>query len=318
MSFEFVEKLNFDSEFFSLYKLSDGVFAAICKESSGMGSNAGFIDLGDFSLMIDTSLSTKAAEDLKRASINFTGKTPKVVIITHYHLDHVIGNNIFDPSTLIITSDRTLNTIKTENQKRIEELKNMPQEEILKMEKSLETERDDEKRQDIENDLKFIRSIQAEDFSSRDPNLTFKEELIIYGKTRKVFLRTFKKAHTDGDVIIYIPNQKILYSGDLLFARSDPWLGSGDPEGWKSVIDDILELDFKIVIPGHGELASKKEFSLQKDYITEIVDLVKKQVKSGKDSIMLKRADLSPEFQEWKSPILEWNVNFLVEFLRKP
>ncbi|MFX1316934.1 MAG: MBL fold metallo-hydrolase, partial [Promethearchaeota archaeon] len=271
MSFEFVEKLDFDSEFFSLYKLSDGVFAAICKENSGMGSNAGFIDLGDFSLMIDTTIRTKAAEDLKRASINFTGKIPKVVIITHYHLDHVIGNSIFDPSTLIITSDRTLNNIKTENQKRIEELKNVPLEEILKMEKSLETEKDEEKRQDIENDLRFIRSVQEEDFSLRDPNLTFKEEFKIYGETRNVLLKTFKKAHTDGDVIVYVPNDKILFAGDLLFARTDPWLGSGDPEGWKSVIDDILELDFKIVIPGHGELASKKEFSLQKDYITEIV-----------------------------------------------
>lgn len=267
--------------------------------------------------MIDTTMSIKAAEDLKRATIKFTGKDPNLVVITHYHFDHIIGNSIFDPSTLIITSDRTLNNIKTENQKRIEELKNISQEEIMRMEKSLEKEIDEEKRKDIENDLRFIRSVQSKDFSLRDPNLTFKEELIIYGKTNKVFLKTFKKAHTDGDIVIYMPNEKVLYAGDLLFAKNDPWLGSGDPEGWISVIDDIMAWDFNIVIPGHGELASKEDFSLEKKYISEIIDLVKNQIELGKDSIKINREDFSVKLQGWKSPILQFNVDFLSEFLKK-
>ena len=314
MSFK---KLDFQSEFFDLYELSDSTYGAISKENSGMGSNAGFIDLGNFTVMIDTTLSMDATKDLNKAAIKYTKKKPQIVIITHFHLDHIIGNSLLDPSTLIISSDRTQKNIKIESQTRIDELKNMTREEINKMEESLKTEQDEEKRQEIIDDLKFIKNIRAKDFSLRIPNITFKDEIIIYGEKRDVHLKTYRKAHTDGDVIAYVPNEKILYAGDLLFAKCDPWLGSGDPEGWKSVIDEILELNFKIVVPGHGDLASKKEFSLQKKYITEIVDLVKKQIKSGKDPIKLKRDDFSPEFQAWKGSILEWNVNFLVDFLKK-
>jgi cyclase len=262
-------------------------------------------------------MSMGAAEDLNQASIKYVGKRPLIVIITHFHLDHIIGNSLFEPTTLIISSDRTKENIKTESQNRIHELKNIPQEEIIKMEESLKTEEDEEKRQEIIGDLKFIKNIQSKDFSLRIPNLTFKEKLIIYGEKREIHLCTFKKAHTNGDVIVYVPNEQVLYSGDLLFARCDPWLGSGDPEGWKSVIDQILQLDFNIAVPGHGELASKKEFLLQKKYITEIVDLVKKKINSGMDPIVIKREDFSTEFQEWKGSVLEWNVNFLIDFLKK-
>jgi cyclase len=314
MSFK---KLDFQSEFFDLYKLSEGAYGAISKENSDMGSNAGFIDLGDFTVIVDTTLSMGAIKDLNKAAIKYSGKKPQIVIITHFHLDHIIGNSLLDPSTLIISSDRTQENIKIESQNRIDELKNMTQKEINKMEENLKTEQNEEKKQEIMSDLKFIKNIRAKDFSLRIPNITFKDELIIYGEKRDVHLNTFKKAHTDGDVIVYVPHERILYAGDLLFSKCDPWLGSGDPDGWKSVIDKILELDFKIVVPGHGDLASKEEFSLQKKYITEIVDLVKKQIKSEKDPIILKRDDFSPEFQKWKGSILEWNVNFLVDFLKK-
>ena len=314
MSFK---KLDFQSEFFDLYKLSKGTYGAISKENSEMGGNAGFIDLGNFTVIVDTTLSVGAIEDLIKASIKYVGKNLFMVVITHFHLDHIIGNSLFDPATLIISSDRTKESIKTESQNRINELKNMSKEEIAKMEANLITEEDEEKRQEIISDLKFIKKIRSKDFSLRIPNLTFKEKLIIYGKEREIHLCTFKKAHTNGDVIVYVPNEQILYSGDLLFARCDPWMGSGDPEGWKSVIDQILQLDFNIVVPGHGQLASKQEFLLQKKYITEIVDLVQKQINSGIDPIVIKREDFSTEFQEWKGSVLEWNANFLIDFLKK-
>jgi len=268
MSFEFVEKLEFNSEYFDLYKLSESAYAAISKENSVMRSNAGFVNLGDFSLVIDTTMSIKAAEDLKKATLQYTKKDPKFIVITHFHIDHVIGNSLFDQSTLIITSDRTLNSIKTENQKRIEEIRNIDLRYIAKIEESLKVEQDEEKRQIAQRDLKFYKSVRAENFFLRDPDLSFKKEFILYGKERTVQLKTFNKAHTDGDVIVYIPSEKVMFAGDLLFANRDPWLGSGDPDGWVKVIEnELLNFDFKVVVPGHGNLASKEEFVKEKKYI---------------------------------------------------
>jgi glyoxylase-like metal-dependent hydrolase (beta-lactamase superfamily II) len=317
MKLDFVEKLDFNSKFFELYKLSEGCYGAIARENSGMRSNAGFIDLGDFTLVIDTTISLGAAEDLKKAAIQYTKKEPRFVVITHFHLDHVIGNMIFDPSTLIITSDRTLQNIEKEDFKRIDEIKGTDQKEITNMEEALKKDLPEEKRVEFENNLKVIHDVQSKNFFLRLPNTVFKEKLILNGKERTVHLQTFKKAHTDGDVLVYIPEDKVLFAGDLLFARVDPWLGSGDPDGWISLIDDILALDFKVTVPGHGKLASKEEFSLEQRYIREIVDLAKNKINSGEESIQIKREEFSQELQAWKSPILEWNVNFLAEFLKK-
>ncbi len=311
-----VKKLDFESEYFDLYKLSESAYGAISKEDSPMGSNAGFIDIGDYLIIIDTTLHVKAAEDLKKASLQYTQKDPSFIVISHYHMDHIIGNSIFNKSTQIITSDRTLKNIKTESRKTFEQFKDFNPLKIAELEESLDTEKDEEKIQDIKNDLRFLKGVRTiKDL--REPNLTFKKGCIIYGKEKSVHLRTFKKAHTDGDVIVYIPDEKVLFAGDLLFANRDPWIGSGDPEGWISANDELLALDFNVTVPGHGNLASKKEFSLQNMYIREMVDLVKQRITSGEDPSQIKREDFSKELQSWKSITFGWNINFLAEFLKK-
>ena len=315
MSFDFVKRLDFDSNFFNLYKLSDSTYAAISKENSGMGGNAGFIDLGDYLIIIDTTGNVKAAKDLKKAAIQYTQKEPNFIVITHYHMDHLMGTSLFDVSTQIMTSDRTLKNIQTEGRKRIEDFKNM---DLTEMIESLKTEKDEEKRKEIENDLEFLEVIRSDGFSLREPNVSFKEGCVIHGDKSNAHMRTFPKAHTDGDVIVYIPEEKVLFAGDLLFARIDPWLGSGDPEAWISVDEEIMNLDFKVAVPGHGDLSTKEEFSLQNKYIKEILELVKKRIDAGEDPIQIKKEDFSDEIKSWKSPILEMNINFLIELFKKP
>ncbi|MCK4479563.1 MAG: MBL fold metallo-hydrolase, partial [Candidatus Lokiarchaeota archaeon] len=123
MSFDFVKKLDFESEFFDLYKLSESAYGAISKENSGMGGNAGFIDIGDYLIIVDTTGDVHAAEDLIKAATQYTQKEPNFIVITHYHMDHLMGTSLFDVSTQIMTSDRTLKNIQTEGRKRIEEFK---------------------------------------------------------------------------------------------------------------------------------------------------------------------------------------------------
>ncbi|MFW9819077.1 MAG: MBL fold metallo-hydrolase [Candidatus Thorarchaeota archaeon] len=311
-----VKKLDYDSLYFDLYKISGSAFAAISQQDSPMGSNAGFIDIGDYLIIIDSTQHARAAEDLKQAAIKFTKKKPNFIVITHYHMDHIVGNSIFDKNTQIITSDRTLMNIKTESKKSFEEYRNFDMEKIIELEESLEFEKDDEKIQDIKNDLRFLKGIRTIK-EIREPNLTFKKGCIIHGKEKLVYLQTFKKAHTDGDVIVSIPDEKVLFAGDLLFANCDPWIGSGDPEGWLSVNEELMTHDFDLIVPGHGNLASKKEFSLQNMYIREMMDLVKKHIVAGKDPSQIKREDFSKELHSWNSITFSWNINFLAEFLKK-
>ncbi len=314
MSFDFVKKLDFESEFFNLYKISESAYAAICKEDSSMRANAGFIDIGDYLIIVDTTMSIGAAKDLIKAATHYTQKEPNFIVITHYHLDHIMGNSLLDVSTQIMTSDRTLKNLQTEGRKRIEDIKKM---DLKKLESSLNKVTDEVQRKRGEIELAVAKTIQSEGFTIREPNITFKTGCVIHGNNKNVHLRTFQKAHTDGDVIVYIPEEKILFTGDLLFARTDPWLGSGDPEGWISLSEELFTIDFKIAVPGHGELASKDEFTLQSKYIEEILRIVKKKIDAGEDPTTIKREHFSEEFQSWKSPIFQRNIEFLSEYLKK-
>ncbi len=314
MSFDFGKKLDFESEFFDLYKLSKSAYGVIAKENSGMGGNAGFIDIEDYLIIVDTTGDVDAAKDLKKAAAQYTQKEPNFIVITHYHMDHLMGTSLFDVSTQIMTSDRTLNNIQTDGRKRLEEFKNM---DLKEMEESLKIETDEEKKSKIENDLKFLKTVRSDTFSLREPNVTFKEGCVVYGRGTSVQLRTFNNAHTNGDVIVYLPEEKVLFAGDLLFTRRDPWLGSGNPEGWIIVNEKLMTIDFKVCVPGHGQLSSKEEFSLENKYIKELLELVKNKIGVGEDPTQIKRSDFSKELQSWKSPVLEMNINFLAEYLKK-
>ena len=71
---------------------------------------------------------------------------------------------------------------------------------------------------------------------------------------------------------------------------------------------------YKFTLPGHGTLASKKEFSLEKKCIREIIELAKNHLKTGDP---IKREDFSSDLKKWTSPVLQWNIDFLVNFLKK-
>jgi len=86
---------------------------------------------------------------------------------------------------------------------------------------------------------------------------------------------------------------------------------------FEEIYEELMKLDFKIAVPGHGQLASKEQFSIENKYIKEILDLVKKHIDAGEDPSQIKREDFSKELQSFNSPLLERNIIFLTEFLKK-
>jgi glyoxylase-like metal-dependent hydrolase (beta-lactamase superfamily II) len=83
------------SKHFRLEQLLDGVYAAIGIPGSGSGSNAGIIDLGDRTLVFDTFLTPQAGDDLRAAAEHLTGRPVAAVINSHWHADHIHGNQAF-------------------------------------------------------------------------------------------------------------------------------------------------------------------------------------------------------------------------------
>jgi glyoxylase-like metal-dependent hydrolase (beta-lactamase superfamily II) len=105
------------------------------------------------------------------------------------------------------------------------------------------------------------------------PRVTFSDELSVYAGDSEVRALHFGRGHTSGDAVIYFPDLKVIHTGDLFLSRTTP-LAPGRPRGvniyvdyaqggsfidWSRTLDGILRLDFDIVIPGHGPLATKAD-----------------------------------------------------------
>lgn len=114
---------NLSSKHFTLKKVSEGIYAAIAKEGGGSVGNAGFIDLGGKLIVFDTFNTQQAAEDLKNMAINMTNHTVTLVINSHWHGDHIRGNQVFKDSQ-IISSYITYEKIREIHPSRIKKQKN--------------------------------------------------------------------------------------------------------------------------------------------------------------------------------------------------
>ena len=94
----------FSSKHFVVHEVSGNVYAVIHSDGGWQIGNSGIIDLGDSTLLFDTGLTPQSARDLRDASVHLTGREPTYVVNSHYHNDHIRGNQCFPESKFISTS----------------------------------------------------------------------------------------------------------------------------------------------------------------------------------------------------------------------
>jgi glyoxylase-like metal-dependent hydrolase (beta-lactamase superfamily II) len=103
------------------------------------------------------------------------------------------------------------------------------------------------------------------------PSLTFDRSLILHRPSRSVQILWLGKGHTDGDVVVYLPREKVIATGDLLQGWM-PFMGDGFPYDWIRTLDEAMKLDFEIVIGGHGNvLRGKGQVERFKSYFTDLL-----------------------------------------------
>ena len=115
------------------------------------------------------------------------------------------------------------------------------------------------------------------------PSLTYDTKMTIDLGDRKVVLIHLGPAHTKGDTLVYLPDQKILFSGDVLFTNFHPFLAEGDLPSWGRVLDSILAMDVEKIIPGHGPLSTKKDVEDMKKYLAAFDAKAKELCPKSKD-----------------------------------
>jgi cyclase len=120
---------------------------------------------------------------------------------------------------------------------------------------------------------------------------------------REIQLLLLGRAHTDGDVFIYLPTEKVIATGDALIDWM-PFLNDGYPEEWVQTLTALEDVDFTHIIPGHGEVLTKDHLTFFKGYLTDLIAAVKKATADGGSLEEMKKTlpdQLAPQYERGMS-----------------
>jgi cyclase len=234
--------------------------------------------LDDGVLVVDTHSKPSAARALIEQIKKITDKPVKYVVNTHFHWDHYQGNEAYPSSwpagVEIISSEATRANIEQRGIPRVKhEIATMPQE-IEKLQADLDKASDPKQKDEIRGNLLQAQAYFAELKSMQVtlPTMTFDRSLILHRKSRTVEILWLGNAHTNGDVWVYLPKEKVLVTGDALHGWT-PYMGDSYPFDWIQTLDAAEKLDFDQVIGGHGGvIQGKQKFELWKQYFHDLLD----------------------------------------------
>ena len=264
-------------ELFEIKPVVDGVYAAIAKEQYKVNCNAAIVLLEDAVLVVDTHSKPSAARALIAQIKTITDKPVKYVVNSHFHWDHYQGNQAYPSSwprgVEIISSEATRESIEYRGIPRVKhEITTMPQE-IEKLKADLAKATEAKPKREIEENLRQAEAYfeELKTMQVTLPNLTFDRSLILRDKARTVEILWLGKAHTDGDIFVYLPKEKFLATGDALH-RWTPYMADSYPYDWIKTLEAAEKLDFDYALGGHGDVMhGKNQFDLWKQYFTDLM-----------------------------------------------
>lgn len=262
---------------FDLKPVVPGVWAAIAKEQYKVNCNAAVIELDDGLLVVDTHSKPSAARALIDQIKTVSNKPVKFVVDTHFHWDHYQGNQaypaVWPQGIEIISSEATRESIEQRGIPRVKhEILAVPKE-IEKLKADLAQAADAGKKAQLGENLRQAESYLAELKAMQVtlPTLTFDRSVIIHRKSRNVHILWLGKAHTDGDVFVYLPREKFIATGDALQGWV-PYMGDGYPYDWIKTLEAAEKLDFDYAVGGHGDvMRGKGQFQLWEQYLRDLM-----------------------------------------------
>ncbi|HEX4210036.1 MAG TPA: MBL fold metallo-hydrolase [Candidatus Binataceae bacterium] len=251
-----------------LHDLGNGCYAYLQPDGSWGWSNAGLVaDRGE-SLLVDTLFDLKLTramlEAMRRAEPRATNPI-RTLVNTHSNGDHVFGNELMTGAEIISSKACAEEMLQDGGSKRLADLK-------INAASMGETG-------------KFFAEIFAPfDFSSINvamPTVTFDGVLERRVGNKTVRLIEVGPAHTRGDVLAYVPDDRVIFTGDILFINGHPIIWAGPIGNWIKACQLMLDLDVETVVPGHGPITDKAGVASVKSYFEYIQGETRKRYDAG-------------------------------------
>jgi cyclase len=264
------------SEHYAFKTIADEITFGQARRDGTALSNTGIVNLGSSTLVFDTSLTLHSARDIRAASLALTHRFPSLCVNSHWHLDHVVGNQVFADQP-IYASKRTIEILLEKRAEIETELSREKLEaDIREFARQRSAQSTETGRAVYDAVLRINRMLLGETMDLRftPPSTAFDEELRLPGE-RGASLLNFGSGHTESDTMLFLANDRILFAGDLIVAQNHPNLTSGDPEHWLTVLDKIDELRPERIVTGHGPLGSVETVAAMRDYLTAVLELAR-------------------------------------------
>ena len=300
-------------DLFELKPVADGVYAAIAATQYKVNSNAAVILTNDGVVVVDSHSKPSAAQALYHEIRGLTKNPVRKIINTHFHWDHWQGNQVYAaefPSLEVIASERTKENLTKADAGNggvpfIErQLAALPKE-IDKLKDDIMKATNPAKKARLEANLQQAEAYLAELKTLKPtlPTRTFASTMTLNEQGREIQLLLLGPGHTDGDVYVYLPQEKVVVTGDAVIDWM-PFLNDGYPEEWVQTLTALEKLDFNQMILGHGEVATKEHLAFFKGYLTDLIASVKKGAADGGTLDEMKKTipdQLAPQYEHGMS-----------------
>jgi glyoxylase-like metal-dependent hydrolase (beta-lactamase superfamily II) len=207
-------------------------------------SNAGFVITPEGVVVIDALGSPALAQRLLAEIRNHTDKPVTHVILTHYHADHIYGVQALKAAGAKILAHQAAREYLNSDTARLR----------------LEASRT-QLAPWVDRDTHLVPA---------DEWLTGERELVVGGMRFQI--KPVGPSHTPEDLVVYLPQQKVLFAGDLVFRSRVPFVGQADSRQWIKALDSLLAFDATVIVPGHGPLSTeaRKDMEQTRDYLVHL------------------------------------------------
>ncbi|MFN0095695.1 MAG: MBL fold metallo-hydrolase [Dehalococcoidia bacterium] len=245
----------------TIEEVAAGVFAYIQLDGSWFLNNAGCIPGSRTATVIDTVGTEARAHAWQAAVQRITPHRVSTLVNTHHHADHTNGNFLFADAAIV----------------------------------AHENCRDEVKLAQWPRTSPVFPGTDFGDCPMTPPTVTFADEVKLYVDDLELQLFFVGPAHTTNDVAVWIPEKRVLFTGDVVFNGGTPFALFGSLGGWLRALDRFEALGPAVVVPGHGPVSGPEVFAAVRAYVRFVLDAAKRGLDAGvSPAEVAKELDLGP------------------------
>jgi glyoxylase-like metal-dependent hydrolase (beta-lactamase superfamily II) len=273
---KFASQADLEEKTVSFTKLSEHAYAYTAEGDP----NTGIIIGDDAVLVADTQATPAMAADVIRRIREVTDKPIKYVVLTHYHAVRVLGASAYQPQQILASQDTFDLIVERGEADKASEIGRFP---------------------------RLFRNVETVPAGLTWPTMTFSGKMTLWLGKLEVQLLQLGRGHTKGDTVVWLPQDRVLLSGDLVEFDATPYAGDAYFQDWPRTLDKLAALNPRALVPGRGPALVGQEqvakgLAATKGFVSEVFAAVKAGAQSGKDLRKVYAetfAQLKPKYGQW-------------------